>query len=590
MRDHERGVSGDLAIYRRLLREARPYWPHIGVLFLLSLLSAPIALLTPLPLKIAVDSVVSNKPLPGFLRAVTPDSLQHSGGTLLVLAVALLVVVALLQQLQVVASSVLGAYTGERLQLGFRSRLFRHVQRLSLAYHDARGTSDATYRIQYDAPSIQWIAVYGVTPFVTAGLTLLGMVYVTVRLDWELALVALGILPLLYVFTALSRRRLRGGWRETKNLESSAMSIIQEALGSLRVVKAFVQEDREHERFLTRSGEGMRKRIRLAAVEGGYALAVGLTTAVGSAAVLYLGVRHVQSGQLTLGSLLLVMTYLLQLYAPLQTMSKSLATLQSSFASAERAFTVLDEEPDVEERPDALPLARARGAIAFEHVSFGYPAGPTVIHDLSLEIAPGTRLGIAGATGSGKTTLVNLLMRLYDPSSGRILLDGVDVRDYRVADLRNQFAIVLQEPVLFSATVAENIAYGRQDASVDKIVAAAEGANAHDFVEGLPDGYDTMVGERGMRLSGGERQRIALARAFLKDAPILVLDEPTSSVDVRTEALIMEAMERLMRGRTTLMIAHRLGTLDYCDARIEVADGRIVDSARGGGLTRLVRR
>jgi ATP-binding cassette subfamily B protein len=496
----------------------------------------------------------------------------------LVLAAGLVVVVALLSQLQELGSSLLRAYTGERLVLGFRARLFRHVQRLSLSYHDAKGTSDSTYRIQYDAPSIQYIAIDGVIPFVSAVCTVAGMIYVTARIDWQLALIALSVSPVLLLISRVYRPRLRTQSKEVKQLESSALAVVQEILAAIRVVKAFGQEEREQERFVRRSGEGVRARIRLALAEGSYSLLVALTTAVGAAAVLFIGMRHVQSGVLTLGELLLVMGYLSQLYAPLRTIGRKAASLQSHLASAERAFSVLDEAPDVLERPNARPLARASGAVAFRDVSFAYGDDRPVLHDVSFEIGPGTRLGIAGTTGAGKTTLVSLLVRFYDPTAGQILLDGVDLRNYRVTDLRNQFAIVLQEAVLFSTTIAENIAYARPGASGRDIVAAAKAANAHDFISRLPRGYETQVGERGLALSGGERQRIALARAFLKDAPILILDEPTSSVDLGTEAGIIEAMEQLMRGRTSIMIAHRLNILANCDARLQIEHGRLVDA------------
>src|SRR5215212_5840663 len=564
------------ALFRRLVRQARPFWPHVGALFVLGLLSTPLALLTPLPLKIAVDSVVGSHPLPGFLEALMPEAAARSGGAVLALVAGLVVAVALLNELTELASSVLQTYAGEKLVLGFRERLFRHAQRLSLLYHDSRGTSDAAYRIQYDAPAIQWIITSSLPSLATAVVMLVGMVYVTFRIDWQLALIALAVSPALFLASWAYGRRLRKRWHKVYRLDSSALSVAQEVLGVLRVVKAFGQEEREGERFVRRSSETMRERLRVAFVEGGFALLVGLTTAVGTAAVLFVGVRHVLAGTLTLGELLLVMSYLSQLYTPLNTVSQGGATLQSSLASAERAFSLLDEEPDVVEKPNAHPLARASGAVAFRGVSFAYREGRPVLRDVSFEIAPGTRLGISGTTGAGKTTLVSLLTRFYDPTAGQILLEGIDVRDYKLADLRGQFAIVLQEPVLFSTSIAENIAYARPGASEEEVVEAAKAANAHEFIVGLPQGYETRVGERGMSLSGGERQRIALARAFLKDAPILILDEPTSSVDAQTEAAIMEAMERLMSGRTTFMIAHRLSTLANCDARLQIEDGRVV--------------
>jgi ATP-binding cassette, subfamily B, bacterial len=351
---------------------------------------------------------------------------------------------------------------------------------------------------------------------------------------------------------------------------------VQEVLTGLRVVKAFGREDREQERFVGRAGEGTRKRIRIAVIDGLFTMAVGLTTAVGTAAVLYVGLRRVESGRITLGDLVLIMGYLAQLYVPVSYISKSLSLLQTALASAERAFSVLEERHDVLERPGARALKRAAGAVEFDRVSFSYDARDPVLQDVSFAVPAGSRLGIAGVTGAGKTTLTNLLMRFYDPTAGRILLDGIDIRDYKVADLRNQFAIVLQEPVLFSTSIAENIAYARPSARDEEIVAAARAANVHEFIAGLPDGYATLVGERGMRLSGGERQRVSLARAFLKDAPILILDEPTSAVDVKTEAEIIRAMERLMADRTAIMIAHRLSTLESCQYRMELDGGGVL--------------
>ena len=565
-----------------MLRQARPYWLHIAGVFLVSLLSTPLALLTPLALKIAVDSVINSDPLPGFLDAVLPSFASSSDRAILIFAFILFIAVALLTQLQQLASTLLRTYTGERLVLGFRALIFRHSQRLSLSYHDSKGTADSTYRIQYDAPAMQQIAVDGFIPLATATVTLVAMIIITARIDWQLALVALAISPILVGLIRIYRQRLRTQSREVKRLETSALSVVQEVLTGIRVVRAFGQENREEKRFVDQSTAGMRARLRLALGEGGFGVVVNMTTAIGSGTILLIGVLHVQSGVLTLGELLLIMSYVVQLYEPLRTIGRQSVTLQRSLASAERAFALLDEDPDVIERPNSRPISRAMGDLAFRNVSFAYDEHRSVLNNVSFDITAGTRLGIAGATGAGKTTLVNLLSRFYDPTSGQILLDGVDLRDYKLADLRDQFTIVLQEPVLFSTSVYENIAYARPNAGSGDVVAAAKAADAHNFITQLPDGYDTLVGERGMRLSGGERQRISLARAFLKDAPIIILDEPTNSVDMKTEASILESMERLTKGRTTVMIAHRLSTLGNCDQLLVIDDGGTVGRISNG--------
>ena len=565
-------------LYARIIRQARPYWLHLVGLFLLSMLASPISLLVPLPLKIAVDSAIANHPLPSFLAALLPASTVSSSTAILLLAVALLIAINLLSQLQGFFTSFMGTYTGEKLVLDFRSRLFSYAQRLSVSYHDLKGSADSIFRIQNDAMALQYLIVDGFIPIVSATLTLIGMIWVTAWIDWQLALVALAISPVLFTLSKVYRPLLRNQSRHIKNVESSAWSVVQEVLSSLRVVQAFGRAEHEQERYVRRSMEGMRARLKLAVAQGRYGILVALTMTFGTASVLWLGVRHVQAQTLTLGSLLLVMAYLAQLYEPLRTIGRKVASLQDHLASVERAFSLLDQLPEVVERPDARPLSRAVGTVSYRDVSFGYRRDHAILHEIRFDVTAGTRVGIAGQTGAGKTTLVSLLARFHDVSSGQILLDGVDLRDYKLDDLRNQFAIVLQEPVLFSTSVAENIGYARPGASEEEIVRAAKLANAHDFIMDLPDGYQTLVGERGMRLSGGERQRISLARAFLKDAPILILDEPTSAVDVRTEAAIMQAMERLMCGRTTFMIAHRPSTLRNCDLRLHMEKGRLVNA------------
>jgi ATP-binding cassette, subfamily B, bacterial len=477
----------------------------------LSLISTPVALLTPLPLKIVVDSVLGDKPLPGFMQSVVPGFMTDSKGMILVLTVVLVMIVALISQLRGISSLILETYTGEKLVMDFRARLFRHAQRLSLSYHDWRGSADSIYRIQYDALAVQWITTQGIIPVVTSIVTLVSMIYITALIDVQLALVALAVSPLLFLILRTYGQRLRSGWRGQKKLESSSLSVVQETLGGIRVVKAFGQEDREKERFTGKASETLRARIRLSFHEGGLGLMVGLVIAAGEAAVIFIGVRNVQAGTLTLGDLLLVMGYLSQLYRPLQSISKKVGDLQGSLASAERTFALLDQTPEVIEKPNAIPLSRARGALSFQNVSFAYDGeNNPVLQNVSFEVGPGTRVGIAGATGAGKTTLVSLLTRFYDPTSGQITLEGVDLRDYKIADLRKQFAIVLQDPVLFSTSIAENIAYANPDATYEEIVAAARAANAHELIIHLPEGYDTQVGERGIRLSGGEPQYVLL--------------------------------------------------------------------------------
>lgn len=572
-------TSEPRGLSRRFLSEVRPYWGSLLLIFAVDLLATPLMLLAPVPLKIAVDNVVGDQPLPSYVDVLLPDALS-SGANLLLAAAILQVLVVGLAQLQQLGSYVLRVRTGEVMTQALRERLFAHAQRLSLRRHDSRGSSDSVYRIQYDAQEVQKVTVDGLLTTAAAAVTLAATVIVVARLDWQLAAVGLLVSPLLVHLTRRYRLRVRPRYRNVKGIETNAMQVIQEAMGALRVVKAFGQEDSERDRFSQRSRTGVEARIRLAAAEGFFGLLVNVVTALGTAAVLFIGVRHVQQGTLTLGELLMVIAYLSQLYEPLKTISKKAATLQSSFASAERVFEFMDEPHDVPQAPHAVPLLRARGDVEFRHVSMRYAGGPEVLRDLSFRVEKDATVGIFGATGAGKTTLVSLLVRFYDPTAGAVLLDGLDLRGYQVADLRRQVAFVLQDPVLFSTSIGENIRYARPNASLADVVAAAEQADAHEFIGRLPDGYDTVVGERGMRLSGGERQRISLARAFLKDGRVLVLDEPTSSVDVASEARILEATERLARGRTTFMIAHRASTLARCDMWVELRGGQLSDASR----------
>jgi ATP-binding cassette, subfamily B, bacterial len=568
-------AEGSNKFYRPLLKLARPYWPHLAGIFMLSLVAAPIALLLALPLKIAVDNVIGSRPLPHFLQAALPASFQGSRNANLMLAVGLLLGLSLIMNLQSFAAWLLQTYTGEKLVLDFRTLLFWHVQRMGLMFHDRRGTNEVAYRIQHDAPAIQYIFLQGMLPVLSSGLSFAALLYVTLRMDWVLAVIALSISPLLFVLARRSGRRARVGWDGIKKLDSSAMLVLYEALSSIRVVKAFGQERFEDERFKVRSRQRMVEQVKVASTQATYHVLIASTMAAGTAAALWAGVRHVSSGVLTLGELLLVMAYMGQLYEPLRTISSKLPELQSWTVSVQRALALVEEAPELIEDSNAPTLERAQGRVSFRDVTFEYPSSGRALEQVSFEIAAGMRVGILGASGSGKSTLANLLTRFYDPASGQILLDGRDLRAYRLNDLRRQYSIILQDPVVFSATAAENISYAEPAASREKIMQAAQAAMAHDFIMNLPKGYDTPIGEGGCRLSGGQRQRLAIARAFLKDAPVLIFDEPTSAVDIHTEEEIMQATEKLMRGRTTFVIAHRLSTVRNCDLLLVLRQGRL---------------
>lgn len=533
----------------------------------------PFALLLPLPLKLVVDNVLNHQPAPGFIARAVPHTWIHSSLGLLPVAISFLLLLGTLMQGQVLASWVLQTYTGERLVHDFRARLFWHVQRLRLSFYDSKGTSDVAYRIQHDAPAIQIVTIQGAIPIMTAAFSFIGVGFVTCKMDWQLALIALSISPALVLLSRSSSRKVHDGWHEVKELDSSAMAVLTEVLSSVRLVKAFGRERDEDRRFRSRSSQRMHGQMELALTQAIYHCLIALLITAGTAGALWVGAKHVQSGLLSVGDLLIVMAYMTQLYEPLRTMSDKIPELQASMVSLERAFALLEEVPETLSAPSARAIDSVEGRIEFQSVSFAYPNGRRVLDDVSLIIEPGTKVGILGPTGSGKSTLLSLLTRFYDPGEGRILLDGCDIREFRLRDLRNQFAIVPQDPVLFSTSIAENIAFSTPDVDRETIVAAARAANAETFIEMLPEGYETQVGDRGSCLSGGERQRIAIARAFLKGAPMLILDEPTSAVDGKTEAAVIAAFDRLLHGRTSFMIAHRLTTLENCDVLLHFSDG-----------------
>jgi ATP-binding cassette, subfamily B, bacterial len=572
-------------IYLRAMREARRYWPYLGLVLSLGLAGIPLALLAPLPVKIIVDSVLAGHPLPVALGSLLPAAWQTTAEGALAIAIGMSVVVAILAAGHSAIDWLVREYVAERMVLDFRGKLFRHSLSTSALHHGNEGAHEPAYRINLDAPALQWTALYGIIPVIVSLAALAGTLSVTWLLAPKLALTALATSVPLILLIHLNQHRMRGRWHGVREQESAAQSVVQEALGALRVVTVFGQEQREVERFQREAQKGLLRRLRVVRLEGAFTLLLGLATALGTTAILYLGVREVQAGLLTAGGLLLILGYVAQLYAPLQAIGTHITGQQRAIASAERAFALLDGRKQLAQRPDAIRLERARGEIRFERVRFAYPgAGAPVLEDVSLDIAAGARVGIVGRSGAGKSTLINLIIRLFDPSAGRVLLDGVDLRDLELASLRAQFSVVSQEVALFSTTAAENIAYARPDASRAEIVEAARLGGAHDFISRLPNGYETRIGANGMTLSGGERQRLALSRAFLKDAPILVLDEPTSALDADSERDIRHSLDRLMAGRTVFVIAHQSGVLEDVDFLLRVGGGRVIPEVRAEPL------
>jgi len=576
--------------FLRVVRYVRPYKALAALTALLTVLVAGFGLLAPWPLKILFDSVLGSHPLPGPLQPML-DGLADDRVLLLVIVVSGGFLITLAENLLGVWNSYAQTKLEQGIILDFRSDLFQHAQRLSLAYHDRRRSGGLIFAINYQADSAAGLLM-ALQPLVQSGLTIIGMFWITYRIHAQLALVSLLVVPFLYYSVAYYMRHIDSRLRGVKELEGESLSIIHEAVSMLKVIVAFGRERHEHRRFREQGQRAVDARVDVTVRQTAFSLAVNTTTAAGIALVLGFGVYQILQGRMTGGELLIVFSYVTSIYAPLEAISTTVGSLKERFISLEIAFNLLDERPDIVDAPGARHIERARGHLAFEQVSFGYESRGETLSEVEFEARPGTIVGIVGPTGAGKTTLVSLIPRFYDPDRGRVRLDGDDLRDLSLGSLRQQVSVVLQEPLLFSGTIADNIRYGRLDASHEEIEAAAQAANAHDFIARLPKGYETELGERGARLSGGERQRVSIARAFLKDAPVLILDEPTSAIDSRTEAVILDALDRLMEGRTTLMIAHRLSTIRNPDLILVLDRGRIVESGspdellRAGGLFR----
>jgi ATP-binding cassette subfamily B protein len=535
--------------------------------------------LQPWPMKLVIDSVVGSVPPPGVLTRLAQllSGTSPRVGLLIVLCLGQLLL-ALVTGLLTIASTYVLIAVGLRMVFKLRCALFEKIQRLSLRFHDNTTVGDSLYRVAWDSYSIQAIFNTGLIPALTAILTLLGVGALLASRDWLVALVGLGVCVALALFVRKLDRPMTQSSMKVHERESEITTRVQEALTGIRAVQAFGREGFESQRFRDHAESSLRASLRLTVFQTASQTVVGLLLAAATALLVWVSAYRVLQGRLSTGDVVLTVAYIAMLFRPLEALANTAAYIQQAAAGARRVFSILDAVPDVADAPDAVELpARARAEVELRDVSFAYRAGEMVLQKVSLHIPPGMTLALVGPSGAGKTTLVSLLMRFYDPTSGSILLDGRDLRTIKINSLRRNVCLVLQEPVLFGSTIAENISYGLAGATQDQIESAAKAAGAHEFIMDLPRGYDTKISERGVSLSGGQRQRISIARAFLKDAPILIMDEPTSALDAETETNLLEALERLKRGRTTIIIAHRLSTIRGADHIIVLSNGRIVE-------------
>ena len=562
-----------MSIYRRVLKYYRPFLPQTLLGLVLSLAGIGLNQLKPWPFKIIVDN---------FLRS--GSAIRADWRTWVALLCLALVAIQLLWGIMNWITNYLFVKTGLQALLKLRTDIYSHLQRLSLKYHDARRSTDSSFRVAYDSQSIQTIYNKGFTNIFGSILTLIGTFIIMVQLDWQLTLLSLAIVPLIVGAIYIFAHRIRRESTSIQEQESAVLTQAQEGLSSIRMVHAFGREEFEISQFHQQARQSLQANLRLTLTNVNSALVISTLMVIGTAAMYYVGTLHVLAGTLTLGSLLVFSAYLLMLYQPLESLTYTTWAMEGATAGAKRCFEVLDRQDDVIDSPDAVAISSAEGAIAFRSISFGYAQDRRVLRDINLQIDPNQIVGLVGGTGAGKSTLLSLVPRFYDPNKGSITLDGRNLREITKKTLRTQIAIVLQDTLLFSTSVRENIAYGRPEAAEEEIVDAARRAQADEFIRQLPNSYASLVGERGGHLSVGQRQRIGIARAFLRNAPVLLLDEPTSALDPATESAIMDTVKELMRGRTTLIATHRLATIHSLDQIIVLEQGHIVEQGRGAEL------
>lgn len=572
-----------MSIYRRTLAYYRPFLGETVLALALGLVVTGFNLLKPWPFKYIVDGVLTpgapdaKAQLAAWFGNVDPPML------ILLLCLALIVITVLAGVVNLWSSYLL-INVGLKALLRIRTELYAHLQRLSLKFHDTRRSSDSSFRVAYDTQSIQTIYNRGFTNIFTSGVMLISTFVIMMRLDAKLTMLSLAVVPLIVWTIHFFAKKVRDQNTTIRERESALLATLQEGLASVRMVHAFGQEDREVGQFRDRAGESLRANLRLTFTNVTSALVVGTLMAGGTAVLYYVGSLHVLEQKLTLGDLLVFSSYLLMLYSPLEQLTYTAWAMEGAAAGAKRCFDILDREDDVRDAPDAVNVGAVRGAIGMKDVDFGYDDARQILYGVTVSVEPGESIAIVGGTGAGKSTLLSLVPRFYDPTRGVVTLDGRDLRGLKKKSLRANISMVLQDTLLFSTTVRENIAYGRPDATEEEIIEAAKRAQAYDFIMKMTDGFSSQVGERGGHLSVGQRQRIGIARAFLKNAPILLLDEPTSALDATTEEAVMRTINELMEGRTTLMVTHRLNTAHRFDRIVVLEHGRIAEEGTGADL------
>jgi subfamily B ATP-binding cassette protein MsbA len=568
----------------------RPHWKTLAA-GLLAVIGGGVAnLLEPWPLKIVFDNVLKSRQIHGWLNPLILSLVGDDKLRILKFAAVAALVIAAVGALCSYVEKCLTTSVAQWVMHDLRRTIYSHIQRLSLAYHDRKQTGDLISRATSDIDSIQSFIATGLLGALVNSLTLVGMVGVMFYVNWRFTLIALSVAPLLFLVVYRYTRLIKKASREVRKKEGEIVSVIQEVLSSIRVVKAFAREEYEQRRLEEQSLEGVEIALRARSLKAKLSPFVEVIVACGTSLVLWFGARMVLDGTLSAGSLILFVMYLAKMYKPMQELSKMTDAYAKAAVGYERIREVLETEREIKDAPGAIRAPEFRGKIEFENVDFSYEPNSPVLRNLTFTIEPGQVAALVGPTGAGKTTIISLIPRFYDPTSGTVKIDGRDVRRFTQKSLRQQISFVLQETLLFHAPVWSNIAYGKPEATRAEILRAAKLANADEFIEKMPLGYDTMVGERGVTLSGGQRQRIAIARAIIRNTPILILDEPGSGLDAASEQLVFEALDRLMEGKTSIVIAHRLSTIRRAQIIFVVRDGTIAESGtheellRSGGL------